>query len=243
MNKVRENIIGCFDRSGSLLAGVTLACTLLMSGEAAAILMNPNPAIFANDDGSTVFVPSDPVVAFERLDPLSDNPGLAIPTFFGFYFDGTDGVGENAAVIFDNSDQVNNAAVVDFSLGRVFDFDEGAAQVGGAFTNTPGGTGNIGFWLAVLYPGQVDYTTFYTDPILNSGFDLAATFHELLDPSSYMTVFEVPFGVDTLRLAYRAKIGGINAVTPEPSIFSLFGLGLVAMVLRRKRLWQRSRFW
>ena len=235
MIKVYENMIGCFDRIGSLVAGITLVGTLLLSGEAAAIPMNPNPAFFADDDASTVFAPSDPVWVFERLDPLSVNQG--IPTFFGFYFDGTDGMGQNAAVIFDNADQVGDSAVVDFSLGRVFDVEDPGVQAGGAFTTTPGGTGNIGFWLALQFPNQLNFTAFYTDPVLNSGFDLAGTFPALVDPSVYMIAFEVPAGAGSFTLAYRAQIHGVSAV-PEPSVFSLFVLGLVAMAFHRKRLRQ-----
>jgi hypothetical protein len=217
----------------------------LLTGTGWAVPSNPNPAVWGNDNGSTVFGHQNLSLAVEQAAPL----GGVIPVFFGFYFDGTGGVGNgldgfpNAGIIFDNGDYstsipTGDRALIDFVQGKVFDLEDVAVQ--SSFTTLPAGTGNIGFFIAVLFPGQASFTTLYTDPALNpGGFDLAATFPALADPSTYLVAFDVPAGGGSFTLAYSVAL--TNLSVPEPPTVVLVGLGLLLLMARSSVARHRQR--
>jgi hypothetical protein len=127
--------------------------------------------------------------ANEVLVPIRDNPPN-VPVFLGFCLDGTNPLGTgsdgraNAAIVFDNGDPVGNSALMDFPMGQVFDTDSNPVTVQSNFTKAPAGSGNIGFFISVLFPGASTFTPLYSDPALNGGFDLAAAFPLITDPTT-----------------------------------------------------------
>lgn len=223
-HRIRPGLVG---RVAAALVGA-----LLLAGPVAAVPTNPNPAVWAPDTGVSVFGHDDLVLAVERLVPIRDtSPG--VPVFLGFYFDGTGGVGtgsdgrSNAAVIFDNGDPVGDRALLHFPLGQVFDLESSTVQSN--FTRTPAGTGDIGFFISVLFPGASTFTTLYSDPALNpGGVDLAAAFQALADPGTFLVAFDVPSGSTSFTLAYRVALTGLSTI-PEPRSLALLALGLALL--------------
>ena len=224
---------------------ICVISALLPIGRAEAIPVNPNPAIWAPDSGATIFGHGDVILANEVLVPIRDNPPN-VPVFLGFYFDGTDPLGTgsdgraNAAIVFDNGDPVGNTALIHFPFGQVFDTDNSPNTVQSNFTRTPAGSGNIGFFISVLFPGNLTFTTLYSDPALNAGFDLAAAFPLITDPTTFMIAFDVPADPNSFTLAYRVQFRGLSAV-PEPGSLALMVLGLtmVGWTTHRLRTQQR----
>lgn len=216
--------------------GVVALMFGLTGGAAWAVPVNPDPTTWGADTGTIAFSHENLSLAVEQASISS----ASLPIFFGFYFDGTAGAGTggdglaNAGIVFDPGDVPGSQALIDFTAGKVFDLDLVAEQ--STFTTNPPGTGNIGFFISVLFPGQATFTTLYTDPALNGGFDLAATFPALAVPTTYLVAFDVPSGSDTFTFAYSVMLTNIRTV-PEPATMALVALSvlLLAAVSRSRR--------
>ncbi len=211
---------------------------IALTSVATAAPTNPDPSTWSSDTGAIVLGHGSASFAVETF----SISGGALPIFFGLYFDGTAGGGSggdgraNAGIIFDSGDPVGNTAVIDFATGTVSDVEDSAVQ--SLFTVSPPGTGNIGFYIAVAFGGTC-CTAFFTDPALNGGFDLAATFPAIADPTTYLIAFELPSGTGGFTDAYQIMITGLRSV-PEPATWTLTGLGLILFapfvgVLRSRR--------
>jgi len=202
-----------------------IAVLLLFSSEGTATVINPAPSVFGPDDGTELFVPSDPVLSLEVFDFTSSAVG--IDSTFGFFYESAPGT---LIPIFGSGDQdpdpsgpgsVPQVAGIDFASGQVIDIDEGVVES----TFTALGT-NIGFYLA-LDPA-FGVPTFYTVQSLNSsGLDSAATFPQLGDPSTYVLGFEEPTSNTTV--AFEVVSGVSPAPVPEPSSILYLGSGLIGL--------------
>lgn len=208
----------------------------VLSGAAMALPSNPNPAIFGGDNGASVFSHGPLALAVEQSS--LDNPA-SLPIFFGFYFDGTGGLGTNgpdsfpnAGIIFNSGVITGQAALLDFVDGAVLDADPvtfaPTGNITSAFTKSPTGSGNIGFFISVLVGGN--FVTLYTDPALNGGVDAAAVFPALSNPN----IFDVAFDFGTGVTVYSVLLLPLTAV-PEPSpVMLLAAFAAIALLARRK---------
>lgn len=221
-----------------------VALAVLVMNSAWAAPANPNPAIWGNDDGSIAFGHQGTTLAIEQSS--IDNPP-SLPIFFGFYFDGTGGTGTggdglpNAGIIFNTGVVPGQAALIDFSQGQVLPtistppFTPTGDPPTSFFTTSPSGTGDIGFFISVLFPGQSSFSTFFTDPSLNGGFDLAGTFPALALPNTYLVAFELPSGADTFIFAYSVALLPLTSTVPEPSSIALVALAMLLAGFGAKR--------
>ena len=206
-------------------AAVTALAAL--TGAATAAPINPNPGTWGNDTGAIALGHGAASFSAEQ-----SSLAPAVPMFFGFYFDGNtpsstgaDGK-SNGAVVFDPGDLVGDKAIINFAGGAVVDLKDFSVV---NFTISPPGTGNIGFFIVLQFPGQSGFTTLYTDPALNGGFDVASMFPALTDPSTFLIAFEVPSGTGGFIDAYSVVITGLHPI-PEPTTWALIGLGLLLLV-------------
>jgi len=229
------------NRTRSALRRIVCAIGLaVLAGLASASPLNPDPSNWAGDTGAIAMHHGDTSLAVERSSIGSNT----LPIFFGFYFDGTAGVGTgpdglpNAGVIFDPSDLAGDHALINFPLGKVFDVEKVAVQ--SSFTKNPTGTGDIGFFIAARFPGAANFSFFYTDPALNSGFDLAGIFPSLVDPSLFLVAFDLPSGPDHFVAAYSVMLTGLSAI-PEPTSLGLAGLGFMLLLPYAAAVRQRRR--
>lgn len=196
------------------------------SGSVNATIMNPNPAMWGNDNGSETFSPGMLAGTVELYDILG---ALGAGTTFGFYFI------DNPAdliTVFDPTDQTTpgnvQSASINFGTGVVRDVDAG-------FTLQdlfPVSTSDIGFFLSIETLAGID--TIYTEHVLNPFLlDLSATFPSWTDPDQYLIGFE---NSNTL---YFGLVNGVTSTVPEPSTLVLFAAGVMGggwFYVRKRKL-------
>lgn len=209
-----------------LVLVLVVSVAAVSASTATATIVNPDPGIFDDDDGSLYFLPSAEVFSAELFDLL----GGGVTTSFGFFFAGAD-VNDpgNLITIFGPEDQgapFDQIALVDFIQGMVFDIDDGEIQ------STFSGFGPIGFFMSFAPDIPV---SLFTDPSLNpGGLDLAATFPFLADPSTYLIGFEAPLEGEVPVTLLFEVVSGINQI-PEPGAFLILGVGLAGLGFLRPR--------
>lgn len=189
------------------------------------------------DDGTKLFMPSQTVFSVELLDE-----GLGVyPSTFGFYFQSDP---SNLIAIFGFEDQdpdpggpgsTQQEAMIDFLSGKVYDFDDPNFSVDPNLaiqsTFTPG-LNPIGFFygLDLTSSGLGGSILMFTDPLLNGGVDMAATFPII--PNSYSIGFEYFEYLD--RPVSFEIVSGVTSV-PEPSTLILLAFGLPGLAVWRKK--------
>lgn len=212
-----------YPRKAFQTVGIIVFLVFPLSAFAVPIL-NPSPANYADDDGSTLFLPNGATFYFEAFDPLAM---LGLTSSFGFYRASDP---SEMVTLFDSADDtggVTQIAAVNFDFGVVLDVDSGVME--DSFT---AGISEIGFFL------EVDgHFTLYSEPDLNGGTDHMASFRSLFDPSSYFLAFLVPDGPPGVdESVYLTLTNGTpTAPIPAPSSTILMTLGLLMLATSRRR--------
>ncbi len=198
---------------------------MLASTQAQAVIANPNPALFENDNGAIYFKHDTLSVSAEVFDLLGV-PG----SIFGFYFRGTDPtVAANRGVIFDELDPTNNLAVIDFGAGTIVDVEDSSVQDTFDPSLSPL---DIGFFFTTS--GTTE--TIFSDPALNpGGVDLSTAFASKDGSGLYLIGFELP----TIGAITFSLLGPLTAV-PEPGALSLVVLGLIVMAFASRSTRRRQ---
>lgn len=197
---------------------VFFAAIILFAGTAGATIVNPNPAVWEDDQGASLFDPTGVSINIEVFDYL----GGLVGTTFGFYFEGDS---TNRVTVFGSEDQTTpsdpQTALINFGTGFVWDADDSVFQ---SFFSPS--AANIGFFLTRVG------TTLFSEPGLNpSDADIFAAFKSISSPHTYLLGFESLAG----NTVYFEVVSGVAAV-PEPSTLVLLGSGLTAFaILARKR--------
>lgn len=176
------------------------------------------------DDGTILFIPSQPVFTVELFDAGMGN----YPSAFGFYYQSDP---SSLIAIFGTEDQdpdpngansIQQVAQIDFSSGHVYDVDDNNAIQS---TFTPG-LSPVGFFygldLSSIGGGAI---LLFTDPSLNGGIDAAATFPTGSGP--YIIGFEYL----NQPVSYEI-ISGVSPV-PIPSTLLLLCSGLICHLVFR----------
>ncbi len=205
-----------------LLTAALALSALMLPGKSEAIIANPNPAVWANDDGSQLFTPFPLTGNLEIFDLFGAINGTGT---FGFYFNSTPGT---HTTIFGTEDQGGaQSALINFGTGFVFDLDASAVQSLFATSSDP-----IGFYYSYV-AGDMSQTVF-TQPVHNPfSLDLAATFPDLTNPNKYLLGFETANGTPL----YFEIVNGVAPVpTPEPSTLALLltGVAGVGLYIRKR---------
>ena len=237
---------------------------LALAGNANAISFpNPNPAVLGDDlDDPGIFTHGEAVVTLEIFD-LAEFvvPPWFAGSIFGFYFKGSDvNDPNNRITIFSPVDisfvpffPPSQVAATDFSTGVVTDVDN--ALDGDSSTDplqsTFSGSGDIGFFLGFPNPATLDpddpfnpddpavfdpdnYLYLFTEPSLNEGIDVAATYPFLASPdNAFLLGFWIEHENNLVPLAFEVAAG--IAPVPEPATFLLFGCGLAGQARYRRK--------
>jgi len=209
---------------------IAMVVLILPGNGRATTMTNPNPALFAEDDGSQLFIPNSSVFSVEYYD-LAGSIGYF--SAFGFYFSSDP---STLIPIFGAADQGvsgSQVAKIDFAAETVYDLDNSTVQ--STFTNAPGTS--IGFFLHIDDDPSTPATflRLHTESSLNSGgLDAAGTFPVLADPTAYGISFIYPQLGTFLSFHVVGGGGGITPV-PEPSTLLLIGSGLVGLAAYGKK--------
>ena len=208
-----------------------LATSVLLSAFSSAgwatTFVNPFPTFLEDDiEDSGLFRHGNQAFSIEFFD-LSDTPPLPAPgSEFGFYYAND---ASTLIPIFSADDTTpvpitnGQQALVDFSLGRVFDIDSGESD---AFT--PMGDTYIGFYLK----DPTITGTLFTQAILNSGEqDFSGAFPFIVDSN----VIAIAFGTPSTGFLSIHSIQPLAAV-PIPGAAGLWLLGMAGLALFRRRL-------
>jgi hypothetical protein len=196
------------------------------TGSVSATIVNPNPVMWGNDNGSETFSPGLFAGTVELYDILG---GLGAGTTFGFYFIDNPG---DLITVFDPADQTMSgnvqSATINFGTGVVRDADAGFSLQ----DLFPVSTSDIGFFLSIETLAGID--TIYTEHVLNPLLlDLSATFPSWTDPDQYLIGFE---NSSTL---YFGLVNGVTSAVPEPSTLVLFAVGVIGggwFYVRKRKL-------
>jgi len=212
-------------RALSLMTGLMGLFLLADNASASPVPDNPDPSLWAPDNGASIFSHPDQFLAIERYRIETANGTPAYPAFFGFYFNGAPtplpwGTG---AFIFDPGDLEGSQAYVDFNKGVVWDLEDSTVRSRSKIM-PPGPA--IGFLLTLELPGAAGptYTSIFTDP------------------TEYLNAFNVPRDGDNggHTVAYRVQILGGIAPVPLPGSGPLtLGTGLALLLLSARGAGER----
>lgn len=195
----------------------TLFFFMLFVGQSNALIINPLPDRFGEDDKTEVFDPSVLSTAIEGYDRYDKKLG----SIFGFFFMNDQ---NNLITIFERSDWLGTSrptAKIDFESGIVYDYDEGNIIQNRFSPNKS----NIGFFL------QPDTThTLYTVASMNENrLDVVATFPNLKISNNYLLGFENPYCDHVLAFEHIKDFSPVPV--PEPETLILIWLGLIFATL------------
>lgn len=201
---------------------------LLMSVTASfASVINPNPAVWHDDDDTEIFTPNELVINFEIWD-AADLSATA-NSEFGFFFAGTDPTNAaNRVTIFGSEDGYSLAlaelATINFSTGMVRDWNN---PIPAQDVFAPG-INNIGFYYTI------NNLTIYTTGADNYLGSDVGTFRSLINPGVYRIDFTSPL-IEQNRVAVEL-VAGVQPV-PLPAAIFLLGSGIAGLVpvIRRNR--------
>lgn len=207
-----ENLKAAFKSTWHRGNSIAVACCLMMANVTAAMpFPNPDPGSVLDDlDGSGYFTTgSIGSLSFELFD-LGDSA-----TSFGLFSQSSP---ETLIPIFEANDLIGEAAIIDFAVGYVFDYEIDVIQI--LFDDVP----VVGFYL--------DFATFilYSDPTLNEhGLDVMGAFPSASDDFLSLMFFDGPANYPQRSLLSWHLISDVNA-TPVPATWLLMmvGLGLLA---------------
>ena len=208
-------------RKLSLLVLLTVA-SMFAVAPAEAVITNPAPGLFGDDDGGALFLPMENVLSAE----IFDLGGIVANSEFGFFFANAP---ETLIPIFETSDQrpPQQWARIDFGAGEVWDGDEGVLQ------NTFFGSGFIGFYLFVTgLPSGEDFLAYSVPSMNEGGLDLFASFPSLFFETGYLFGFESP--EVRVPVSFNVALGLQKAPVPATSLLMIAGLAALVRA-RRKR--------
>jgi hypothetical protein len=196
---------------------VTACCLMAVAGTASALpFPNPDPGALLDDlDDTGYYMPwVTGSLALELFD-LGDSVAS-----FGFFAKGDPGT---RLPIFEAADLVGEAAIIDFSVGYVFDVEDNAIQ--SLFPGVP----TIGFYLD--FAGNI----LYSDPNLNiGGVDVMATFESIDNGFLNLLFFDGAADNPSRSLLSWHAITEVAPV-PVPATWLLMMLGLGLLATRRAK--------
>ena len=193
--------------------GIAMACSLMLVASTAAATPYPNPdpgsLLDDLDDSGYFSTGSIGSLSLELFD-LGDSVAS-----FGFFSQGAPGT---LIPIFEAGDLTSEAAIIDFSIGYVFDNEDSVIQ--SLFAATP----TVGFYL--------DFAGFllYSDPTLNiGGIDIMGAFPSVNGEFLSLLFFDGPADDPQRTLLSWHVISDVSAVpVPAPWLLMMAGIGLLA---------------
>lgn len=202
-----------FSTAWKLGKGLAAAsCLTMFAATASAIpFPNPDPGSLLDDlNGSGYFTPGNTGSLSIELFDLGDSVAS-----FGFFNEGTPG---NLIPIFESGDLAGESAIIDFSVGYVFDAEDNLIQSLFPATST------IGFYL--------DFAGFilYSDPTLNlGGLDIMGAYPSISEDFTSLLFFDGPADDPQRALLSWHVISDVTAVPlPGTALLMIIGLGMLA---------------